>query len=80
MRTAAGRVGSIMISVAGSPLGRLATPKSGGGWMEASLDLPIDLPASFEVSLEVVEGEWVNHHVWVVESGGAAEPPSRPLP
>ena len=80
MRTAAGRVASINISVAGRPLGRLTTPKGGGGWMEASLDLPVDLPASFEVSLEVVEGEWVNHHVWVVESGGTSEPSSRSLP
>jgi hypothetical protein len=47
-------------------LGRIElNPKA--GWIEASVDLPADLPSPFDLTLTPVEGEWIDHHLWIVE-------------
>ncbi|AKT37321.1 hypothetical protein [Chondromyces crocatus] len=39
------------------------------GWSEASLDLPTGLPETLALTLTPVDGEWVDHHVWILEGG-----------
>ncbi|AUX39406.1 hypothetical protein SOCE26_007970 [Sorangium cellulosum] len=76
VRTAASRPAVIRAAADGRELGQLALRKS-DGWTEASLDLPDDLPETFTLTLTSVEGEWADHHVWIVERAARLE--ARPL-
>ncbi|WP_437279533.1 hypothetical protein WME90_02960 [Sorangium sp. So ce375] len=66
IRTAAPRAAVVRAAADGRELGDLALHKS-GGWTEASLDLPKDLPETFTLTLTPVDGDWVDHHVWILE-------------
>ncbi|WP_437734836.1 hypothetical protein [Sorangium sp. So ce1335] len=76
VRTAATRPAAIRATADGRELGQIAV-RAGDGWTEASIDLPEGLPETFTLTLTPVEGEWVDHHVWVLER--AARPEARPL-
>lgn len=75
VRTAASHPAVVEARADNRPLGRLSI-HHGRGWAEAALDLPADLPATFELSLIAVEGGWSDHHVWILEpaDAGAAAP------
>ncbi|MGK3997223.1 hypothetical protein [Sorangium sp. So ce1024] len=76
VRTAATRPAAIRATADGRELGTLAI-RASDGWTEASIDLPEGLPETFTLTLTPVEGEWIDHHVWVLER--AAGPEARPL-
>ncbi|WP_437610651.1 hypothetical protein WMF20_03455 [Sorangium sp. So ce834] len=76
VRTAASRPAKIRVTADGRELGHLAVRES-AGWTEASIDLPEGLPETFTLALTPVEGEWVDHHVWVLERAARFE--ARPL-
>lgn len=76
VRTAATRPAAIRATADGRELGTIAIPAR-DGWTEASIDLPEGLPETFTLTLTPVEGEWIDHHVWVLER--AARPEARPL-
>ncbi|WP_437781480.1 hypothetical protein [Sorangium sp. So ce1097] len=76
VRTAATRPAAIRATADGRELGTIAI-RARDGWTEASLDLPEGLPETFTLTLTPVEGEWIDHHVWVLER--AARPEARPL-
>lgn len=73
-RSAATTESVVDVVVDGRRLGALVIEPEADGWLEASLDLPPGLPPEALVTLQPVEGEWTNHHVWVVttEGGGSA--------
>jgi hypothetical protein len=50
----------------GKVLGKL-TLAPARGWTEASIALPAGLPATFELTLTPLAGEWLDCHVWVLE-------------
>ncbi|XXX77981.1 hypothetical protein WMF30_04305 [Sorangium sp. So ce134] len=72
VRTAAPRPAVIRATAEGRELGHLAIGAS-DGWTEASIDLPAGLPETFTLTLTPVEGEWVDHHVWVLERAARFE-------
>ncbi|WP_437999161.1 hypothetical protein WMF26_03655 [Sorangium sp. So ce185] len=76
VRTAATRPARIRVTADDRELGHLAIRES-SGWTEASIDLPEGLPETFTLALTPVEGEWVDHHVWVLERAARFE--ARPL-
>jgi hypothetical protein len=57
------------VHIDGKLVGRLTSPAV-KTWSEVSLDLPVDVPAKFTLSLTPVEGEWVTYHVWIVSMLG----------
>jgi hypothetical protein len=59
----------------GRELGRLEI-RGGRGWTEATLDLPAGLPEAFTLALTPVEGEWSDHHVWILERAVPGAPRS----
>ncbi|CAN90669.1 hypothetical protein predicted by Glimmer/Critica [Sorangium cellulosum So ce56] len=76
VRTAAPRAATIRATADGREIGHLAL-KRGDGWTEASLDLPEGLPETFTLTLTPVDGEWVDHHVWILDRparGAGARP------
>ncbi|WP_437600513.1 hypothetical protein WMF28_02950 [Sorangium sp. So ce590] len=75
VRTAAPRPAAIRATADGRELGQLAIRES-DGWTEASLDLPEGLPETFTLTLTPVEGEWIDHHIWVLERAARSEPRS----
>lgn len=76
VRTVATRRVLVRATADGRELGTLEID-AGSGWTEASLDLPAGLPESFTLTLTPVEGEWANHHVWILERSEGHE--ARPL-
>ncbi|WP_437590696.1 hypothetical protein [Sorangium sp. So ce1000] len=66
VRTAAPRAATIRATADGREIGLLALHRS-DGWTEASIDLPEGLPETFTLALTPVDGEWVDHHVWILE-------------
>ncbi|WP_437756722.1 hypothetical protein [Sorangium sp. So ce1389] len=76
VRTASPRPAVVRATADGRELGQL-TLRGSGGWTEASVALPEGLPETFTLTLTPIEGEWVDHHVWVLER--AARPEARPL-
>ncbi|WP_438026999.1 hypothetical protein [Sorangium sp. So ce233] len=76
LRTAATRPAVIRATADGRELGQVAV-RASDGWTEASIALPEGLPETFTLTLTPVEGEWIDHHVWVLER--AARPEARPL-
>ncbi|XYH99064.1 hypothetical protein ACMHYB_04665 [Sorangium sp. So ce1128] len=76
VRTASPRPAVVRATADGRELGQL-TLRGSGGWTEASVALPEGLPETFTLTLTSIEGEWVDHHVWVLER--AARPEARPL-
>ncbi|WP_437814570.1 hypothetical protein [Sorangium sp. So ce1078] len=79
VRTAATRPAVIRATADGRELGHLAVRES-DGWTEASIDLPEGLPETFTLTLTPVEGEWVDHHVWVLERAARFKPRSLARP
>jgi hypothetical protein len=76
VRTASVRPAVVQVTADGRALGRLAIRES-SGWAETSLDLPADLPETFTLALTPVEGEWSDHHVWILDRALSGE--KRPL-
>ncbi|WP_437623595.1 hypothetical protein [Sorangium sp. So ce1151] len=76
VRTASPRAAVVRATADGRELGQL-TLRGSRGWAEASVALPEGLPETFTLTLTPIEGEWVDHHVWVLER--AARPEARPL-
>ncbi|WP_433933172.1 hypothetical protein AB3662_03045 [Sorangium cellulosum] len=76
LRTAATRPAVIRATADGRELGQVAL-RASDGWTEASIALPEGLAETFTLTLTPVEGEWIDHHVWVLER--AARPEARPL-
>lgn len=70
VRTVGEAASVVEVRAEGRVLGRL---QAGGerGWSEPSIELPEDLPTTFELTLTRVEGEWVSYHVWVLDQAGA---------
>lgn len=55
----------VHVRVAGRDLAPLELPAQ-GGWVEASVDLPADLPERAPVELTADGDEWIDFHVWIV--------------
>jgi hypothetical protein len=68
VRTVAAHRAEIDVLIDARPLGQLVIEKA-PGWAEASIPLPSGLPDSVELTLTPRDGDWVDHHVWVVEAG-----------
>ena len=66
------RSASVEVRADGVLLGRLELRK-GSAWAEASVAIPPGLPPTFELTLTPVDAEWADHHVWIVEGGGASQ-------
>jgi len=66
-RTIATRASSVRVSVDGQLIGELDVMAS-DTWSEPSVVLPGGLPAHGRVELQAEGADWVNFHVWVVES------------
>lgn len=67
-RTVGDHAATVEVRASGSSLGTFAV-QGGGGWQERSIDLPPSAPdADVAVVVSpVAGGDWVDHHVWVVE-------------
>jgi hypothetical protein len=75
-RTAVGHRAVIQVHANGGAVGRLSFDPS-RGWSEASIDLPENLPRDFQLWLTPIEGDWTDCHLWILESGKGAPPPTR---
>lgn len=61
--------GQVALSVKadGHEIGRL-TLRPSKGWIEPAIELPSGLPERFELTLTPEGGEWLDCHVWILES------------
>ncbi len=64
-RTAATSKAWVRVLVDDKEVGKLEV-KPSDGWAEPSIILPAGLPAEATLTLEPIEGEWTDYHVWVV--------------
>jgi hypothetical protein len=65
-RTAAAIETTAEVRIDGRPIGRWVAEPEADGWLELSVDIPPGLPAEASLEIAPIEGEWVNHHVWVI--------------
>jgi len=73
-RTVAPHPAVIAVRLDGRDVGELEVSRD-KGWSEPSVDLPPGLRGELELELAVVQGEWTDFHLWLVEDGA---PPARP--
>jgi hypothetical protein len=72
-RTAVGHEVGVEVRVDGRLVGRLALAP-GKGWIEPSIELPAGLPSQVELSLTPRGGDWLDCHVWILESTEPSPP------
>lgn len=73
-RTVTPRPARVEVRAGDRALGELRFP-GGAAWAEAELALPAGLPETLALTLTPVEGEWVDHHLWILEGGGSSGEP-----
>jgi hypothetical protein len=66
VRTAVAHKVEVEVKADGKPIGKLALAPA-KGWTEPSIPLPDGLPATVELTLTPLGGEWLDCHVWVLE-------------
>jgi hypothetical protein len=76
VRSVVGRRVTIQVHAAGSAMGRL-TLDPAMGWTESSLDLPANLGPYFQLDLTPIGGDWLDCHVWIVESKSRTAAPAK---
>lgn len=72
VRTVVGHKTEIDVTVEGRSIGRLRVRPS-SSWVEASINLPAGLPAETTISLTPLDNEWLDCHVWILDSAPQAE-------
>ena len=65
VRTVATRKAKVRVLVEGNDVGALEIEPA-DTWTEPSLALPSGLPTEAKIDLVAEEGEWIDHHVWIV--------------
>ena len=76
VRSVVGHRVTVQVHAAGGAVGRL-TLDPAAGWTESSLDLPATLGPYFQLDLTPIGGDWLDCHVWIVESKSRAAVPAR---
>ena len=76
VRSVVGHRVTVQVHAAGSAVGRL-TLDPVAGWTETSLDLPAGLGQYFQLDLTPIGGDWLDCHVWIVESKSRTAAPAR---
>jgi hypothetical protein len=71
VRTVVGHKVGVEVRVDGRAIGTLPLAPS-KGWIEPAIDLPAGLPAQIDLTLAPIGGDWLDCHVWILESDAAA--------
>lgn len=69
VRTTATSPSRTRVSVGDAVIGELAVEPA-EGWTEVGIELPAGLPSEATITLEPVQGELVDHHLWTVARSG----------
>ncbi len=75
VRSVVGHHITVQVHAAGGAIG-LLTLDPANGWTESSLELPANLTPYFQLDLTPKGGDWLDCHVWIVESKSRTPAPS----